>query len=308
MYLDSELYQRIVGKKKRLESLRPLPKDAVKRLRHQMSIELTYNSNAIEGNTLTLNETRLLLDEGITVGGKPLKHYLEATNHKTALKFVESITNKRREIDEIVILELHEILLKGVSEYAGRYRDRRVRITGAIFTPPSPDKIIKLMAGFSDWLKSTELNSIEKAALAHYKLVKIHPFFDGNGRTARLLMNLILIREGYPPTILRYVDRKKYYRVLKEADKDNPLPLVQFIARAAEQSLNLYLEALDPSTKKELIPLKEAAKHCDYSQEYLSLLSRRGLLGATKINRTWHVSPEDLQAYLKKHGKNLKKQ
>jgi Fic family protein len=308
MYVNKIVHERVLEKKRRLDSLRPLPSEAVRRIEHQMNIELTYNSNAIEGNTLTLGETRLVIEEGITVGGKPLKYYLEATNHEKALEWVESIAKKTTKVDEKTILEMHELIMRGISEYAGRYRDKRVRIVGAIFTPPGPEKLLKQMSEFMGWLRTTDLNAIEKAALAHYRLVKIHPFFDGNGRTARLLMNLMLFSEGYPPTILRYTDRKKYYRCLSEADKDNFGPIVNFIARAVEQSLSLYLEALEtPARKTELIPLGEAVGLCDYSQEYLSLLARRGLLGATKINNTWHISAEELEAYLKKHGKMLKK-
>ncbi|MFC2174761.1 Fic family protein [archaeon] len=304
MLLNERLRERIKAKKALLDSLRPLPRDAVERLRHQMNIELTYNSNAIEGNTLTLQETRLILEEGITVGGKPLNEYLEAQNHEKALEWTESIAKGTKKITEETILETHEILMKGTSEYAGRYRDKRIRITGASFTPPAPQKLLRLMRELVKWMQATKQDPIEKAALAHHKLVWIHPFFDGNGRTARLLMNLMLFREGYPPTVLRLVDRKKYYRALKEADKGNPAPLVNFIARAVEQSLNIYLEALQkPGKKTGLVPLSEAAKHSPYSQEYLSLLSRRGLLGATKIGRKWHVSLKELDEYTSKHGK-----
>jgi len=292
------LRDRIRAKKRRLDALRPLPKEALDALRHQINIELTYNSNAIEGNTLTLQETRMAIEEGITSGGKPLKHYLEAANHEKALEFVEGVA-KDCKINEELILQLHELVMQGVSEDAGRFRTRRVEITGATFRPPEPKDILPQMAEMMGLLKA-HLDAIDLAALIHYELVRIHPFSDGNGRTARLLMNLVLIRNGYPPTILLFDDRKKYYRVLRASDKGDEKPLINFIARSVEQSLNRYLHALEkPTERNKLIKLSEAAQHCDYSQEYLSLLSRKGALGATKINGNWMVTREELDTYLK---------
>ncbi len=301
MVINEDIYARIKEKKAELDSLRPLSKEQVERLRHQMNIELTYNSNAIEGNTLTLQETKLAIEEGITVGGKPLKYYTEAINHEKALEKIEVIAKGKKRVTLSDIQEIHLMIMKSISDYAGRYRDRRVTVVGAGFTPPNPKKIIPLMVKLEKWMNSPQDNAIEFAALAHYELVRIHPFFDGNGRTSRLLMNLILFRDGYPPTILKKLDRKKYYRVLREADRDNFTPLVNFVARAVEQSLNIYLNAFKkPTSKNELISLAVATKYCDYSQEYLSLLSRRGIIGATKIGRNWFITRNELERYQKK--------
>src|SRR5581483_383329 len=145
---------------------------------------------------------------------------------------------------------------------------------------------------------------IDRAALAHHRLAAIHPFVDGNGRTARLVMNLILLRAGYPPTVILRANRQQYYRVLANADRGNDKPLINFVGRAVERSLNLYLEALTPSTRKparmnEWIPLREAAQGTPYSQEYLSLLARLGRLEAIKIGRVWHTTRQAVAEYRK---------
>jgi len=273
-----------------------------------MIVEMTYNSNAIEGSTLTLQETRLVLVDGVTSGGKLLTHYMDARNHRDAYEFMESVSRETRRIDQVLIQELHEKVMFGVDAYAGRYRDRNVRIVGARFTPPNPLKLVRLMDTFVEWLAATDVHPIEKAALAHYHLAEIHPFFDGNGRTARLLMNLILLRSGYPPTILRYSERHRYYSALRDANEDDPSTLINFVARAVEQSLNVYLEAHDiprEDDSNRLIPLKDALRLVDggenLSVDYLGLLSRKGFLGATKMGGRWHITVEELQRYLDGH-------
>jgi excisionase family DNA binding protein len=150
----------------------------------------------------------------------------------------------------------------------------------------------------------TKLSVVELAAWVHYKIVYIHPFIDGNGRTARLLMNLILIQHGYPPAVILNLDRKKYYRVLKDADRENYHNFLDFIGRSAERSLLIYLNTLksknDAEDKYGYITLREAAKLCDYSMEYLSYLARTGRLNAVKINRNWLVTREALMDYIEK--------
>lgn len=302
MVISKFVMERIREKKARLDSLRPLPQGVLERLRHEFNIELTYNSNAIEGNTLTLQETRLAIEEGLTVGGKPLKHFLEAVNHEKAIEFVEGLGADRK-INEELILELNELILKGTTEYAGRYRGTRVTIAGAGFQPPDPDDLLGEMRKFVEWvgngLANPNTEPVEFAAMVHYKLVRIHPFVDGNGRVSRLLMNLVLLRNGFPPAMLLYADRKKYYGVLRGADKDNFTPFLNFVARSVEQSLNRYLNVMEkPSAENKLISLAEAIQFCNYSQEYLSLLARKGRLGATKIDGNWMVSKEELKRYL----------
>lgn len=258
MILDKSLKKRIQGKKKRLDEFRPLSPSLVNRLRENTLVRWTYNSNAIEGNTLTLRETRLVIEEGLTVKGKPLREHLEATNHKEAILYLEDLVREKDfRLGESLIKEIHSIILKGIDpENAGKYREVRVRITGAKFMPPPPAKIPGLMGDFDRWLKDEEnrKNVVDFAALAHFKLVDIHPFVDGNGRTARLLMNLILMNEGYPPAIILKSDRDKYYRTLDQAHRGELKPFVGFVGRAVEQALIWYLEGVIPEKEKKENP------------------------------------------------------
>ncbi len=302
--LDKDMLARIIQKKSILDSIRPVSASALQSLKERFIVEWTYNSNAIEGNTLTLNETRLVLERGLTVKGKSLREHFEAINHKEAIIYLESIAKNKEPITEDLIKKLHTIITKGINDIdAGIYRNVRVRILGAVFTPPDPFKIPRLMSDFVEWLNTENLNPVELAALAHYKLVYTHPFSDGNGRTARLLMNLILMRAGYPPAVVLNTERKKYYARLKAADLGDLKPFVNFIAQSVERSLDLYLEALEPvksGENKALISLKDAAKGTPYSAEYLSLLARKGKLGAVKISRNWMVSKDALKQYIEK--------
>ncbi|MFH1790108.1 MAG: Fic family protein [bacterium] len=307
MYLLKEVLDRLRQKKKKLDSFRPFSKSVLNRLREQFVIEWTYNSNGIEGNTLTLRETALVLREGITVRGKTLKEHTEATNHKKAIEFVENFVVKKSGLTEKILLDIHGIVLSDIDdEYAGIYRNQNVRILGARVIPPNPLKIQRLMDEFFKWLNnnSDKLHIIEQVALAHYKLVKIHPFIDGNGRTSRLIMNLLLMQKGYPPAVILKNDRKKYYSTLNEANMGRFKPFVLFVAQSIERSLGLYLEAIEPKINKkqvdltEYISLMDASKICNYSQEYLSLLARRGKIHAIKRNRNWLITKESIEEYI----------
>ncbi len=300
MIMDEALYERIERKKKQLDSLRPLPKSALQKLREQFSIELAYNSNAIEGNTLTLRETRLVIEEGITISGKPLREHFEAINHQKAFEFLEGITRKESRITEQTIKEIHRIIQSGIDDqYAGRYRDMNVRILGAAKSPPRFEKVPERMEDFVKRINSNpeKLNILEMAAYLHYNLVEIHPFTDGNGRTARLLMNLFLMGHGYPVTMVLKVDRKRYYECLRKADQGDMKPFTDFMGRNVERSLDLYLDAFKGGS--EYISLAEAAKGTPYSQEYLSLLARRGKIEAIKMGRNWVIKKEAIQRYRK---------
>ena len=176
----------------------------VSKLKEYFDVEWTYHSNAIEGSTLTLRETEVVLHQGITVGGKSMREHLEAINHKSAIDFVEALATKNEPLIENNIRQIHALVLKGIDdEAAGRYRPGIVRISGSEYIPPEAIAVPSLMSDFSKWLngEANALTVIERAALAHFHLVHIHPFSDGNGRTARLLMNLILLRDGYPPPL-----------------------------------------------------------------------------------------------------------
>lgn len=304
MIIDKDIHDRIVRKKKELDALRHLPKSVLERLRNQFAIELAYNSNAIEGNTLTLRETKLVIEEGITIKGKTLREHFEAINHQKAFNFLEGIVRDRTKITEQVIKNIHKIIMTRIDDkYAGRYRDINVRILGAIKSPPRFEKIPQMMKEYVRYVNENpdKLNSIELAAIIHYRLVEIHPFTDGNGRCARLLMNLFLMGHGYPITMVLKVDRKKYYERLKEADKGNIKPFVDFIGRNVERSLDLYLDAFKKGS--EFVTLAEASKDFPYSQEYLSLLARRGRIEAVKLGRNWFIKKEAIRKYIKSKKK-----
>ncbi len=295
--LRDEVHDRILEKKKELDAVRPLPPEVVRKLREQMMVEYTYNSNAIEGNTLTLRETQLVIEEGFTAGGKSLREVLEAKNHPAAIAYVEELS--KRGVEEADVLMVHEILFTRVDETAGAYRTGQVRIAGADFMPPSPQQIKPRMTELIEWLRANpdELRPVELAAVFHHKLVSIHPFFEGNGRVARLLMNCILLKYGYPFAVVLRNDRGTYYRTLREADHGGLSPFVGFVARCVERSLNLYLAALGERT---VISLEEASKSTGLSQEYLSLLARKGALDAFKIGKKWATTKKAIKRYLQK--------
>ncbi len=303
-------FDEIDAQKARLDRLRPFPPAALERLHEQMVIEWTYNSNAIEGSSLTLKETALVLQEGLTISGKPLREHLEAVNHKEAILKLELAVRKKSALDQDFLWGIHRLILKGIhDDEAGRWRRERVRILGAVHIPPDPVKVPRLMEEFFAWLRHEEPRShpVWLSAMAHHKLVHIHPFIDGNGRCARLVMNLILMRHGYPPTVILKVDRPRYYRVLREADQDEYERYVRFMARSVERSLALYLQALTPSgasdyKKQGYISLAEASRGTPYSQEYLSLLARKGVLHAVKFQRNWVTTHDAVHEYIKKHG------
>jgi Fic family protein len=297
--INKRVHQRVLDKKKRLDRLRPLPPSLVSRLKKQMMIEYTYNSNAIEGNTLTLRETQLVIEEGITVGGKSISETLEAKNHPKAIEFIESLVDAKSEITEDVVLHVHKLIMLNIAEDAGQYRTTRVRITGASFMPPPSSDVRPRTNELLKWLRENpdEHTPIELAAVFHHHFVQIHPFTEGNGRTARLLMNAILMKNGYPfIAIVPNRDRPKYLKTLMEADLGNISAFVNFIARCVERALDMYLDALE---EPEILTLAEASKITPYSQEYLSLLARKGALGAFKQGRNWVISRQELNRYLK---------
>jgi len=303
--INSKLLLSIEGKKRELDRYRPLSSGIVAKLREQFTIEWTYNSNAIEGNTLSLQETELVINRGLTIGNKSLKEHFEAINHKEGIELVERFVDKKKDLDESFIKDLHKIILKNIDDRsAGIYRTSNVRILGAVHIPPNSLKIPRLVDEFLDWYYENKylLPIPELAAYVHYKFVCIHPFVDGNGRTSRLLMNLILMQNGYPPAVILNIDRKKYYRVLKMADLDRPQEYIDFIGRSIERSLIIYLNSIKPVSKETehqgYISLKEATKYCSYSLEYLSLLARQGKIPAVKFNRNWMTTIEAIESYL----------
>jgi len=293
--IENMLLKRIEEKKKRLDKLRPLSKEALKKLLEDIRLRHTYHSDAIEGNTLTLRETKLVLEEGITIGGKPLKDHIEARNDAEAFDLIVKLVHEKKSISQDIVQKTHEIVTKGILKDAGKYRTDNVRITGSTTTPPSYLKIVKIMDEYIQYIKKIKLNPIKKAAFIHHRLVWIHPFYDGNGRVARLLTNFHLMKKGYPPIVLKKEERKKYYDTLNKADHGDLSSFANFIARAVNESLQYYLSVF--IDEERLIPLSELAKYSSYSQEYLSLRSRQGKLDSVKIDNVWYSSKKALENY-----------
>ena len=303
--LESRLLARLEQKKADLDSLRPLPAAAVQRLNEELTVEWIYNSNAIEGSTLSLRETQFILETGLTVGGKSLREHLEVINHREAIEYIENLVDRQERLTPFQVRQIHHLVLARIDDdNAGQYRTLPVRIAGSSYQPPEAWQVTQLMEEWERWLAdaSETLHSIEGAALAHHRLVAIHPFLDGNGRTARLVMNLLLMQAGYPPTIIFRANRRHYYRVLAQADGGNERPLVNFIGRAVERSLILYLEACTPTPQplppeETWLPLREAAQGTPYSPDYLSLLARTGRLEAIKRGRLWYTTRQAIVVY-----------
>ena len=243
------MFKEIDKKKRRIEEKRPLPKNTLKSIREKLFLDWTYNSNAIEGNTLTLSETKVVLEDGITIGGKTLKEHLEVVNHKEAIIYMEDIIKENENLSERQIKNIHHLILKGIDdENAGRYRKEKVVISGAEHMPPSPIRVSEQMEELVKWYyeDGQDLHTVERASKLHTDLVKIHPFIDGNGRTARVLLNFELMKDGYPIIIIKNEDRAKYYESLDKAHiTEDYSDFVKLISNALNRSLDLYLELID---------------------------------------------------------------
>lgn len=244
--IDEKYFDEVDKLKQKLDSKRPIPKETLKSLKESINLEWTYNSNGIEGNTLTLRETQVVL-EGVTVGGKTIKEHLEAINHEKAIIYLDELVKDNKPITEWNIKNIHQLILKEIdNENAGRYRRENVTIKGATHIPPDyikiPELMEKLILNYETWNK---YHPIIQAALLHGELVKIHPFIDGNGRTSRLIMNLDLMNNGYNPVIIKKEDRLEYYDALDKAHTTgNYTDFVKLINKLEIEMLNKYLELL----------------------------------------------------------------
>jgi Fic family protein len=236
--------------KSRLDALRPLPVSVVRNLHEDLVVRWTYHSNAIEGNTLTLQETKVVL-EGITIGGRSLREHLEAINHREAIRFLETLVNEDDILRETDIKSLHSLILRGIDDTnAGIYRNVNVRISGARHMPPDFLHVPELMHAFATWCQAeaAALHPVERAARVHSDFVKIHPFVDGNGRTSRLLMNLELLKSGFPPVVLPVERRLAYYEALDRAHVNEDFqPFVSLITEQAVLAFEPYFHAVGES-------------------------------------------------------------
>ncbi len=237
------MYKKLDNLKKRLDKHRPLDRNIVSSLREDLILRWTYNSNAIEGNTLTLNETKVAL-EGITVGGKTLREHFEAINHKEAILFVETLVSQNEPLSEYTIKSLHSLILKNIDDSnAGSYRNINVIISGATHRPPIHIEVAPQMEAFIQWYntQAQELHPIERACRVHIDFVAIHPFIDGNGRTSILLMNLELMKSGFPPIVISVKDRLKYYEALDKAHTDKDYnDFIALVSHNIEESFEPY--------------------------------------------------------------------
>lgn len=240
-----------------LDSFRPLDPSMVQEMKKFYDVNFTYNSNAIEGNTLSLSETELVLEKGITIGGKSLREHLEVVGHKEAIDFIEDLANTDSEISEREIKDIHSLIMRHIDiNESGKYRNLDVRAAGTNHVYPAHYKVQDLMDQFLSWLNSDEvkqLHPIDYATQAHFKLAAIHPFKDGNGRTSRLLMNLILLKQGYPIAVITNDKRKDYidslvYAEEHSGDTDKFLGIV---AESVKHSLIDFLKVASTMTGKQ---------------------------------------------------------
>lgn len=295
-------FERLYKKKQQLQSSRPLPNIALNKIRESLSIEWTYNSNSIEGNTMSLRETQMVLQEGITVKGKSLREHFETHNHDKAIDYLYSIVDENYTLRSLDILSLHGLVLRSIEDnFAGRIRNGGVRITGANFIPPNANKVPDLVDELIDFVNNNplHLNDIELATVFHHKLVWIHPFFDGNGRTVRLAMNLLLMRCGFPPAIILKNDRKKYYEALNQANNSNYQKLTLLMCQSLERTLNIYINSL-PDNDTEYVEISNLVQEpsMPYGQEYISLLARTGKIDAYKEGRNWLTTRDAVEDYI----------
>jgi Fic family protein len=247
-----DLRARIAAKKAEFDRLRPGAPGVLGNFEHVHDLELTYASNAIEGNTLSAAETVLVVEQGITIGGKPLKDHLEAIDHYNAVRFVRTLARQGGRLTEADIRNLHRlVVLRSNPEIAGSYADqgRYVLTDAGRHSFPSPAEIPALMGDFARWL-ATAPDTPESAFAAHRRLVDIHPFNDGNGRVARLLMNLILLRGGCPPVTVRPEDRLRYIRALQDAQAGGDAgDFDRFLYERLDATLGEYIAALNEARR-----------------------------------------------------------
>lgn len=240
-------FQKLDQLKQKLDACRPLPAEIVNNLHEDLVLRWTYNSNAIEGNTLTLKETKVAL-EGITVGGKTLREHFEVINHREAIYYVEELVKKNEALSEWQIKSIHQLILKNIDDAnAGVYRKTNVIISGANHVPPDALHVQGEMQQLIRWYQNEAmaLHPVERAARLHVDFVKIHPFVDGNGRTARLFMNLELMKDGFPPIVLPVEKRLKYYEALDTAHTQKDYnQFISLMVEVVEVGFGPYWHAL----------------------------------------------------------------
>ena len=269
-----QLLKKIDQLREHIDAFRPLNAGVQKALQEQLRVEWTYNSNAIEGNTLTLGETAFFLREGLTSEGKPLHDYLEALNHAEAIDRLQDVIARKQPITESFITALHGVLMKGTNDtiaqgrygqmihkkmHIGEYKKQPnhvLTLSGKIHYYTDPLHVHDEMEALIKWLTSAKkLHPVEQAAQFHYRFVSIHPFDDGNGRMSRLLMNLLLMRSGYYPSIIQHAHRRRYIQALEQVDTLNDvLPFVTFVGEELLATEEKVLQIIQGKT----VPIAQA--------------------------------------------------
>ena len=251
-----ETFRRLDSLKEPLRSSQPLSPDQISKLKEHQLLDMTYNSNAIEGNSLSLSETQVILQYGVTISGKSLAEHIEVVNHKNAYELMQKKVEEYEGGGFVFSLgdmaRIHSLILAGNIQ-AGQYRHDQAAITDSFHRPPRPEKLPRLMMAFMDWYEGPGQNfhPVERAARVHADLVTIHPFIDGNGRTARLLMTMELIGAGFPPACIKADDKTRYVDTLQILQTTGDCrPFVQFIAQNVEKAFDLYWHLLDIDPKK----------------------------------------------------------
>ncbi len=297
--LEPRLSARLEEKKARLDLHRPLASAIARRLHEDLRIRLTYHSNAIEGNTLSLRETQVVIEEGITIGGHSLREHLEATNHARAFDELRHFVETGAPITIETVHRFHALVLHDLDETAGTWREQQVYIRGSNHLPPPARQVPEYMAQWVSWLahEGLQYHPVVRAAIAHHGFVAVHPYIDGNGRCARLLLSLQLLRDGYAPAFLLREWKLRYLQALQAADSGVSQPIINLIGQAVEAGLDFYLDACTAVPDEQYQPLAELALHHGYDVNYLGLLARSGKLEARKWNRRWYTTAAALVRY-----------
>jgi Fic family protein len=281
------ILSKIIEKKQRFDNLKQHFPGLETGLNDWFKVELTYTSNAIEGNTLSRAETALVVEKGLTVEGKTLQEHLEAVNHAEAYEWIRQQSNTKIDsITQNTILHLHQLILQKIDDInAGKYRTVPVRIAGSTVVMPNPAKVPKLMSEFIARLHQNTTDPVTQAVEAHFRFVSIHPFVDGNGRTGRLIMNLMLMQSGYPPAIIRKEDRSQYIKHIEKGQLGGSLAeYYQFMYEAIDRSLDIYInsqevhEEAEVLSKKPLLKIGEVAQLTGESVPTIRHWTKEGLL------------------------------
>lgn len=304
--IDDTLLAKAVGLADRVTKLRAggsLSPEFLARLRRFFKIKNIYNSNAIEGNLLDVGETRLVVEQGLTLTGKPLKDQAEARNLSEAIDFLEELAkDNSRPVVEADIRQLHYLVLKGIRDAdAGKYRSVSVEISGSGYKPPQPESVAPQMNEFGNWLEKASISHCQKfgdplviAAAAHAWFVTIHPFVDGNGRVGRLLLNLLLMRSGYPIAIITKADRQRYYDALEDSQSSDLTAVTLLIAECVEESLEEYEAAA-----------QEQRTHQEWAQSIVSKFQKSALVRAENQYEVWRNAMELLKSIFKQTAETL---